>query len=90
MFRDWSMMAHDTRLAPTLIISSLQLASRLGHLSLERLATDEMMTTVASSARQLTFLNISNSKVTDEGLLALCGLETRDSVGSRQSLTRSC
>ena len=90
MFRDWSMMAHDTRLAPTLIISSLQLASRLGHLSLERLATDEMMTTVAASARQLTFLNISNSKVTDEGLLALCGLETRDSVGSRPSLTRSC
>ena len=88
--RDWSLKPHDTRLGPTLIITSLREASRLSHLSLERLATDEMMSTIARSCRQLTFLNINNSKVTDEGLLAISGLEAKDSVGSRIRLSRSC
>ena len=88
--RDWSLMPHDTRLGPTLIITSLQQATRLSHLSLERLATDEMMSTIARSCRQLNFLNINNSKVTDEGILAICGLEAKDSLGSRQKLSRSC
>ena len=85
--RDWTLMPHDTRLGPTLILTSLQEAVRLTHLSLERLATDEMMSTIAQSCRQLNFLNINNSKVTDEGILALCGLEVKDSLGSRQKLS---
>ena len=90
--RDWSTMAHDTRLGPSMIISSLKQASRLVHLSLERLATDEMMSTIATSARQITFLNINNSKVTDDGLLALCGLELSDatSVRTRPRISRGC
>ena len=88
--RDWSSMSHDHRLGPSMIIKSLQLASRLAHLSLERLATDEMMSTIAKCARQLTFLNINYSKVTDEGLLSLCGLEVRDKTSARPRLSREC
>ena len=39
--------------------------------------------------RQLNFLNINNSKVTDKGILAICGLEAKDYLGSCQKLSRS-
>ena len=75
--RDWSSMPHDQRLGASMIILSLRSATRLSHLSLERLASDEMMLTIATSATNLSFLNINNSKVTDTGLLTLAGLKNQ-------------
>ena len=85
--RDWSSMPHDQRLGASMIILSLRSATRLSHLSLERLASDEMMLTIATSATHLSFLNINNSKVTDTGLLTLAGLKNQV---CRAKLSRKC
>ena len=70
-------------------MSSLSCASRLKKLSLERLATDDMMSVVSRTCPLLTFLNISSSKVTDTGLLMIAGLEESEEV-RRPRLSRQC
>ena len=87
--RDWRLEERDTRLGHTLLVTSLAGASRLKQLSLERLATDQMMTVLAGSCPLLTYLNISSSKVTDRGLVTLAGVEAGPEV-RRPRLAREC
>ena len=76
----------EKSLGHTLVVSSLTTATRLKQLSLERLATDQLMSAVSSHCPLLTFLNISHSKVTDAGLLMVAGVEAE----RRPRLARRC
>jgi len=79
-----------TRIGYTILSTSLENSDRLTHLALEKVATDPLMELVARAASQLTYLNINNSKVTDLGLLELCGLQWGEMRAGRPSLARVC
>jgi len=79
-----------TRIGHTILLTSLENSDRLTHLALEKVATDPLMELVARTANQLTYLNINNSKVTDLGLVSLCGLQWRQVRVGRPSLARVC
>jgi len=80
----------DTRIGHTILSTSLASCDRLTHLALEKVATDSLLEVVTMTASQLTYLNINNSKVTDRGLLDLCGLQWGKGRGGRPSLAREC
>ena len=69
-----------------MLFSSLTTATRLKQLCLEKLATDQMMSAVSEHCPLLTTLNISQSKVTDAGLLMVAGVEAE----RRPRLERRC
>jgi len=88
--RDWRLEEKDTRLGHSLLVSSLSQATRLKQLSLERLATDQMMEVVSQHCPLLTYLNISSSKVTDLGLLQVAGVQAGEEELRRPRLEREC
>ncbi len=79
----------ENKIGPTILRSSLMESSWLSKLTLENTCTDSILECVGLVARNLTYLNISNSNVTDQGLLHLVGVEN-DSSLSRKHLTRKC
>jgi len=79
-----------TRIGHTILSSCLENSDRLTHLALEKVATDSLLKLIARTASQLTYLNINNSKVTDLGLVELCGLQYRQARVGRPSLARVC
>jgi len=80
----------QTRIGHTILSTSLENSDRLTHLALEKVATDSLLELVARTACQLSYLNINNSKVTDLGLVSLCGLQWREVRVGRPSLARVC
>ena len=76
----------SSSLRHSLLFSSLSTATRLKQLSLEKLATDSLLSAVSEHCPLLTSLNISHSKVTDAGLLMLAGVEAE----RRPRLERRC
>ena len=79
-------LRQSSSLRHSMLVSSLSTASRLKQLSLEKLATDHLMSAVSEHCPLLTFLNISHSKVTDAGLLMVAGVEAE----RRPRLERRC
>ena len=73
-------------LCHSMLFSSLTTATRLKQLSLEKLATDQIMSAVSEHCYLLTTLNISHSKVTDAGLFMVAGVEAE----RRPRLARRC
>jgi len=80
----------QTRIGHTILSTSLENSDRLTHLALEKVATDSLLELVARTACQLSYLNINNSKVTDLGLVSLCGLQWKEVRVGRPSLARVC
>jgi len=80
----------STRIGHAVLSCCLGQCDRLTHLALEKVATDSLLEVVANTANHLTFLNINNSKVTDRGLLDLCGLQEGSGRGGRMNLSREC
>jgi len=87
---DWSNANLGSRLGHTLITASLETGRSLTHLALEKLGTDAMLGVVGRTAPALQYLNISHSKVTDRGLLDLCGLRAGRGDTGRARLARGC
>jgi len=79
----------ENRIGPTVLRNSLLEAASLSHLSLEQTCTDNILECVGKVARNITYLNISGSCVSDQGLLNLVGVENDGSL-SRKHLSRSC
>ena len=82
-------LEREQRMSNILVSNSLSDARRLTHLSLEKYATDSMLALVGQTATNLKYLNISNSCVSDKGLLDLVGV-TVGTIRSRPRLARAC
>ena len=79
----------EHKVGPTVLRSVLMESSRLSSLSLERVCNDKLLGLVGKHVKNLRYLNISNSVVTDQGLLNLVGVETL-AARTRQRLPRTC
>eukprot|EP00088_Acartia_fossae_P032966 TRINITY_DN3374_c0_g1_i11.p1 TRINITY_DN3374_c0_g1~~TRINITY_DN3374_c0_g1_i11.p1 ORF type:complete len:855 (-),score=238.02 TRINITY_DN3374_c0_g1_i11:109-2673(-) len=79
----------ENRIGPTILKSLLLDSFWLTKLTLENTCTDNLLECVGRVARNLEYLNICGSDVTDQGLLNLVGVENNGSL-SRQHLTRKC
>ena len=76
-------------IGPTILRQTLLDARRLTSLALERVCTDKLLELVGTHITNLKYLNISQSLVTDRGLLDLVGVRTKV-VGTRKRLPRTC
>ena len=75
-------------MTPQMMADLMELAITLFRHSKDRM-TLMALTLQSVLCRQLNFLYINNSKVTDKGILAISGLEAKDYLGSCQKLSRS-
>jgi len=84
-----SNVAVENRIGPTLLRNCLIDARSLNSLALERVCSDQLLELIGKVAVNIKYLNISQSYVSDKGLLDLVGVRV-DSGGSRPRLSRAC
>jgi len=76
-------------IGPSLLRNCLIDARSLNSLALERVCSDQLLELIGKVAVNIKYLNISQSYVSDKGLLDLIGVKI-DSGGSRPRLARAC
>ncbi len=70
----------ETRIGTTLLHFALLNGSSLTTLNLGKACCDSVLKVVSETAKNLKYLNISGSVVTDQGLFYICGVEERSKV----------
>lgn len=79
----------ETSMGISILHFALMEGFRLVNLNLERCGCDSILRLIAQVARNLKYLQISESHVSDQGLLYLCGVQKRI-PSTRQNPTRAC